>query len=88
MKFTPEDYSKLKSAISSINIDLAASKEKYSKKGIGKDPDKRFVWDIFWTTRFHLNFREECDKYLDDHIETATRKAINELISEGFKVIN
>lgn len=80
MKFTQKDFKNLLDCIETAGIDLKESREHYIKNNIGNDPEKRFVWDVFWTSKYSRIHREDSEKYADNHIETATKKAIKTLI--------
>lgn len=77
MKFSTEHYSDLKKAIANSCVDLKATKEAYKEKGLS---DTRFIWDIFWASRWSQTDAGRAADYMDTHIQTATKTAINELI--------
>ena len=74
MKFTSEHLNSLKQAIEASNVDLKATAEHYKEKGYS---ETRFLWDIFWASKWSENNRDV--PYLDTHITTALRNAVNEL---------
>tara|TARA_R110000868_G_scaffold303201_1_gene563715 strand:+ start:43 stop:282 length:240 start_codon:yes stop_codon:yes gene_type:complete len=79
MKFSTTHFEGLKSEIEKSGIDLIQTKKNYEEKGLS---ETRYVWDIFWAVSFHKfpNFREA--SYKDAHIETAIKKAINEILTK------
>lgn len=80
MKFSNKDFENLKEAIKNAKIDLELSRQRYLSKKIGNDPERRFIWDVFWASGWSKNNRG--NEYKDTHIETATKKAIKQLISK------
>lgn len=85
MKFTAEHYKNLLDCIESTGIDLNESRKQYISKSIGNNPELRFIWDVFWASKYSKIHVDESRLYLDKHIETATKKAINELIKLELK---
>ncbi len=80
MKFTKEHYKNLLDCIESTNIDLSNSLNHYLSNKIGNNPEKRFLWDVFWASKYSNIHREDSQNYLDSHIETAVKRAVKELI--------
>ena len=62
---------------------ISALEQIAEEKKIGKDHEKRFRWDVFWTARRYLNGNFISDilySYLnDDHIDTALKKIVKEI---------
>lgn len=80
MKFTLKDYRSLKRAVKMTGVDIQESLDHYKKQGIGNDPEVRFIWDLFWASRWSKSNRGNI--YRDNHIETAMRKIVRELAEE------
>ncbi len=83
MKFTEEHYKNLLDCIESTGINLSDSLNRYLSKNIGNNPEKRFLWDVFWTSKYPVIHREEYKNYTDNHIETALKRAVKEIIKRG-----
>jgi len=39
----------------------------------------RFIWDLFWASKWSETHRDECSEYLDAHIQTALEYCYKEL---------
>jgi len=82
MKFTPEHYAELKGLVAEV-----VKKTGKSIKQCRKDYEAinlseiRFLWDLFWLTKWPRIMRERGEEmdYLDTHISTALRKIVKEL---------
>ena len=79
MKFTKEHYEALKDCVSSVSIKSFKSNLEALKNN--EISNRKFIWNIYWLSQFDSNHRDIIGLYLDDHIETATKTAIKELIS-------
>ena len=86
MKIKPEHYNTLKTAISELGVDtikkhknyLLTDKEEQAKI---KDIDMRLRWDCLWTSKIDIGVWYD---YLnDDHIDTALRYIMHELLDES-----
>ena len=80
MKIKPEHYNVLKSIISAFDRDKVLA---YKALKLGKDPERRFRWDLFTfarrsgTEKFMI---EDIYKYANDtHLDTALRAIVREL---------
>ena len=80
MKIKPEHYNVLKSIISAFDREQVLA---YKSLKLGKDPEKRFRWDLFYcarrsgTEKFMI---EDIYKYANDtHLDTALRAIVREL---------
>lgn len=87
MKFTAKDYRNLKNSLEKLitekDVDFKATKRHYIEQHIGIEPAKRFVWDMLWASKFTISYRYSMDyQYVDTHLYTATKRAIDELIAE------
>ena len=76
MKFTQTHYETLKWGLECARIDLVATFEIYKSKGRSA---VRFIWDCYWRIPQQVRQAADSPEYIDDHIQTAMRKAINEL---------
>lgn len=74
MKFSNEDFANLKIAIKQQNINLAKLRKEYLMEG---KSNTRFYWDVYWKSNWSALNRN--GRYNDSHIETAIKKAIQEL---------
>lgn len=76
MKFTNDHFQSLKKSISGSDVDLLESAKAYKEKGYS---ETRFLWDIFWASKWSYHNRDASAIYLDTHIQTAIKKAVAEL---------
>lgn len=81
MRVTSEHYKLFKQAVSDLKVNLYVTYHNY-KTWYGFS-DQRFIWDVFWATKLDIKQRPMIDQYLDTHIETATKKAINECLKDN-----
>ena len=80
MKIKAEHYNALKSIISAFDREQVLA---YKALKLGKDPEKRFRWDLFYcarrsgTEKFMI---EDIYKYANDtHLDTALKAIVREL---------
>jgi hypothetical protein len=80
MKITPEHYTVLKSIIGSFNREQVLA---YKALKLGKDPERRFRWDLFTFARrsgAENIALEDIYRYANDtHLDTALRAIVREL---------
>lgn len=80
MKIKPEHYNALKSIISAFDRDKVLA---YKALKLGKDPERRFRWDLFTFARRSGAEKIAMDdiyRYANDtHLDTALRSIVREL---------
>ena len=76
MKFTKEHFEKLKAAIKANCPDVAAMKSDYLNKGRS---ETKFLWDLFWLSKYNMDQEFRDSDYTDKNIETAMKKAVRDL---------
>lgn len=81
MKIKPEHYAHMRAEMFKV---MAANPDKglahYQRNNIGKDPVKRFRWDVLWAAKLSIWVCDTLYPYgiNDDHIDTALRNIIQE----------
>lgn len=80
MKFDKKHYQTLKESIKTAltGKDIKQLSDQYHNEGKSIE---RFVWDIFWLSKWTTNYKEQYynGDYADAHIFTATKKAMDEI---------
>lgn len=83
MKITPEHYAALKRMLSQYSHDNREALIAHKALKLGKDPEKRFRWDLFYCARRVSPDRiaiADTIQYLNsDHLDTALRRIVREL---------
>lgn len=81
LKITPEDYVKLLQVIKLLPRDVVLKhKEKLSLDPKVKDLEKRFRWDLLWSTKMSSWVTDVLYKYLDDsHLDSALKQVVKDL---------
>lgn len=87
MKIKESDYNTLKAAAQKVQKNSPEiTPETYKTNKVGKDTNKRFRWDLYWSALKNLRgtnqneFVSRIYKYADDsHIDTALKKIVKEL---------
>jgi hypothetical protein len=78
MKFTSKHLESLKIAIIESDINIKEMKLKYNIEG---KSETRFLWDLFWMSKWtkkeHKHYYE--GDYNDSHIQTAIKSIVKEL---------
>ena len=93
MKITPEHYQVIRKRMASTIEDIGREKimdryydlvrMKLSGEQNIKDPHMRLRWDLLWLSRLSEFVCDEIYTYADDdHLDTALRKAMSELLPE------
>lgn len=91
MKVTKSDYSDLREALKRVMIPYGITavlkyKEELKSDTRVKDLEVRFVWDMFWSIGVNVRtlILERMRSYQcnDNHIETALKKAITEILEQ------
>ena len=86
MKIRPDHYKVLKNAISELGVDTIKKHKNYlltdkKEQAKIKDIDMRLRWDCLWASKIDIGIWYD---YLnDDHIDTALRYIIHELLDES-----
>jgi len=86
MKIKPKHYNILKNAISELGVDTIKKHKNYlltdkKEQAKIKDIDMRLRWDCLWASKIDIGIWYD---YLnDDHIDTALRYIIHELLDES-----
>lgn len=80
MKIKAEHYAALKSIIGSFNREQVLA---YKALKLGKDPERRFRWDLFYCARRSGAEKialEDIYRYANDtHLDTALKRIVREL---------
>lgn len=83
MKIKPEHYNALKSIIGQYSHDNREQVLAYKALKLGKDPEKRFRWDLFTFARrsgAEKIVMDDIYRYANDnHLDTALRAIVREL---------
>lgn len=83
MKIKPEHYNVLKSMIGQYSHDNREALLAHKALKLGKDPEKRFRWDLFYCARRVSPDRiaiTDSIQYLNsDHLDTALKRIVREL---------
>ena len=83
MKMKKEHFDMLKSDIEAVkrkhpSAETLYREGKFPRAEQTKDVNKRFRWDLFWAV--HRYYRELFDYLNDDHIDTALRKIVPDIV--------
>ena len=83
MKIKAEHYATLKGMLSQYSHDNREALLAHKALKLGKDPEKRFRWDLFYCAR-NVNPEKiaitDSIQYLNnDHLDTALRRIVREL---------
>ncbi len=79
MKFTAEHYKSLKQHIANIGLNL---KQEQAWSKARRESDVKFLWDIFWKSKWSVSHKNYHSLYEEPHLLTAINKAVKELIHE------
>lgn len=83
MKIKAEHYAAIKSMLSQYSHDNREQVLAYKALKLGKDPERRFRWDLFTYARRVSSERiamEDIYRYANDtHLDTALKKIMREL---------
>lgn len=83
MKITPEHYAALKGMLSQYSHDNREQVLAYKAFKLGKDPEKRFRWDLFTFARrsgAEKIVMDDIYRYANDnHLDTALKRIVREL---------
>jgi len=82
MKIKPEHYEYMKAAIGRLSSDIPRQRDFIQREGKAKDPDKRLRWDMLYLAGLTNWICTYLYPYAnDDHIDTALRSIMKEIIS-------
>ena len=83
MKIKPEHYNVLKSMIGQYSHDNREALLAHKALKLGKDPEKRFRWDLFYCARSvnpdKIAIVDSIQYLNSDHLDTALRRIVREL---------
>lgn len=80
MRFTKQDAETLtnsiKIALINKGVDILTLERDYKTLELS---ETRFLWDLYWLSKWSENNRFEASKYNDSHIQTALKNIVKQL---------